>query len=313
MSDYFGDILDTSDNRMGIDCEKPDKQDKPKLFSLKVKSAPGEGVNLAQGFDMIKGKAGPEFKHKVEFKRKFDSQNAVKVVATNKDFEFDYDFTPEALNKDGMNSNLELEGKYIPGKDSWEGKAEYKVGGIKAGPLTTNLELQFDLEKGQDKPAVTVSNVTTMDEFNFGTKLVVSDLKTLSEAYLVAMYKNTTGHFYLRTNVLDRFFGLGCNVSPKDYFHHSFELQFDAADKPKAGIYGYPLFFRFGGLYHLNNKIKLTAQLNAAEGLIMTNKFEIPISKEIKAAITDQVDLAKIYTSPKDLKYDFGATLELKL
>lgn len=312
--DYFGDILDSSDNRMGIDCEKPHKLDGPKLFSLKVKSAPGNGANLAQGFDMIKGKNGPDFKHKVELKKKFCSQNSLKIVGTNKDFTFDYDFTPEALNKDGMEFTMELEGKYTPAKNTYEGKAEYKCGGLKAGPVNANLELQFDFAKGQEKPDVTISNVFTKDELNFASKFVVTDFKSLSEAYMVAMLKNSTGHFYLRSNVLTRFLALGCNVSPKDYFTHSFEAQYDLAEKPAVtGIYGLPFFLRFGGLYKLNKGVKLTSQLKAGQDLVMTNKVEVPVSKEIKATVTDQIDLAKVYTSPKDIKYDFGVAVELKL
>jgi len=133
---FFGDILDDSDNRMGIECENPFKQDKPKLLSLKVKTTPGEGVSMAHGMDMLKGKGdAPDFKHKVEFKKKIDSQNALKVTATNKDFEFDYDFSPEVLNKDGLVSNLEIEGKYTPGKDTWDTKVEFKLGGFKNGPF----------------------------------------------------------------------------------------------------------------------------------------------------------------------------------
>lgn len=265
--------------------------------------------------DMVKGKGdAPDFKHKVELKKKFDSQNTVKIVGTNKDFEFDYDFTPEALNKDGVDFSVEVEGKYTPAKNDYSGKTEFKLGGFKLGPVTPYSELQLDFAKGQAKPDVTVSNVFTMDEYNLGVKAVLKDFKTVDEAYLVAAVKNSTGHFYLRSNVLTRFMGLGCNVSPKDYFHHSFELQYDAAASPsKSGIYGLPLFFRFGGLYHLDNKVKLTAQLNAGKGLIMTNKIEVPVSKEIKATLTDQIDLANVYTNPKGLKYNFGVALELKL
>ena len=125
--------------------------------------------------------------------------------------------------------------------------------------------------------------------------------------------QNDKGNFYLRADALKKYFGLGCSVSPKSDFHHSFELQYDAAEKPKAGIYGLPLFFRFGGLYHLNKKINLTAQLNAGSGLIMTNKFEIPVTKEIKATVTDQIDLANAYKDPKKLAYSFGAAFEFKL
>jgi len=143
--------------------------------------------------------------------------------------------------------------------------------------------------------------------------LVLKDLKNVNEAYVAVGAKNSTGDFYLRADCLKRFLGLGCSVSPKDYFQHSFELQYDAGTKPATGIYGMPVFFRFGGLYQLNKKIKLTAQLNAGKGLIMTNKFEVPVSKEIKATLTEQVDLASAYTDPKSLKHSFGAALEFKL
>jgi len=174
------------------------------------------------------------------------------------------------------------------------------------------MELQLDGAKGQEKPDITFSCVKQFGDFFGAGKLVVGDLKNYNEAYVAFGAKNSTGDFYLRADCLKRFLGLGCSVSPNDKFNHSFELQYDAGAKPAAGIYGMPLFFRFGGLYHLNKKIKLTAQLNAGKGLIMTNKFEVPVGKKIKATLTDQVDLASAYTDPKSLKHTFGIALELK-
>lgn len=56
-----------------------------------------------------------------------------KLTATNKDFTYEHTWTPESLNKDGMQSTLVAEGKWMPAADNWEGKAEYKVGGVDLG------------------------------------------------------------------------------------------------------------------------------------------------------------------------------------
>lgn len=118
-----------------------------------------------------------------------------------------------------------------------------------------------------------------MDDYHCAWK-AVTDFKGLSEAYGVLAVKNKTGDFYLRSNCLNRFVGIGCHVSPKDSFHHANEIQYDFFGKNK-GIYGYPVFWRFGGSYHFPNNSKLTSQLavGANEGCKMTNKLEVPVSK----------------------------------
>jgi hypothetical protein len=88
----------------------------------------------------VKNKDDHALKHKTEVKHKYNSENTFKLVASNKDYTAEWDFKPADLNKDGMDTNLEVEVKCIPAKAAWEGKAEFKIGGFGAGPLKAYTE-----------------------------------------------------------------------------------------------------------------------------------------------------------------------------
>lgn len=136
---------------MDYDYELPHKFDGPKVFAFKCKSSPGNGVDLAQSAEMVAGKvAGAfNFKHKSELKKKFDGEHSLKFTSTNKDYELQYTLSPEALNKDGVEGQLEVKAKCLPATNGWEGSAEFKAGGFELGPIKPWTELQ--LETNQDK------------------------------------------------------------------------------------------------------------------------------------------------------------------
>lgn len=93
-----------------------------------------QGLSVAQ--DMVDGK----FKAKNELSKKW-GEHAGKLTATNKDFTYEHTFNPESLNKDGMKSTLVAEGKLMPAADNWEGKVEYKIGGVDLGGVKSWSEV----------------------------------------------------------------------------------------------------------------------------------------------------------------------------
>jgi histidinol phosphatase-like PHP family hydrolase len=89
-------------------------------------------------------------------------------------------------------------------------------------------------------------------DFHCASKTVVdvNNMK-LAEAYGVFAWMNTGhGNWYFRSNCLNKMVGLGCNYSINDKMHHATELQYDF-NKKTTGIYGQPLFWRWGANYHL--------------------------------------------------------------
>ena len=100
---------------------------------------------------MVHGKAAGtyDFKHKSELKWKA-LDGDWKFVGSNKDYTAEAEFEPAALNSNGMHGSVEVEAKCTPGKQDWEGKAEFKVGGVELGPIKSWTELQFETNKAQD-------------------------------------------------------------------------------------------------------------------------------------------------------------------
>jgi len=151
---YFGDILDDAEKRMGdgeyefADDGKLFKPPAIKLASAKVKSSPGNGINLSQGADLIsKGEGKFEQKHKTEIKSKLSDEQDLKLTMTHKDWAAEWNFVPAQFHKDGKEVTFEAEVKRAPTGGSWEGKLENKCGGYPMGSIKGWSELQLDFSK----------------------------------------------------------------------------------------------------------------------------------------------------------------------
>lgn len=141
-----------------------------------------------------------------------------------------------------------------------------------------------------------------------------TDLSKLTEAYgLLALMNTSAGHFYFRSNCLSRFVGLGCAYTINENAHHATEVQWDFSKSPKAGIMGYPLFWRFGGVYHTENGAKGTVQLNVGEKALLTQKWEFQINKQTKLVFNDQIDAKAALYDPKNAAFNFGFNVEYSL
>jgi hypothetical protein len=151
---------------MDLDFEEPFKSTAPKQLALKVKATTCKDSGLSIGQDMVDGK----YKVKNELSKKL-GEHAGKLTVTNKDFTYEHTWKPESLNTDGMESTLVAEGKLMPAADNWEGKVEYKVGGVDLGGAKAWTELQLDSNKKKEH-ALTYSQAINSDDYHMGWKLV---------------------------------------------------------------------------------------------------------------------------------------------
>ena len=144
---YYGDVCDSADKQLDYDVEDPFKMDPLKDISFKVKSAPTKKTNMANGADMVKGKAPGtwDMKHKTEIGHQCCDNFKATVTSSNKDFAAKVNWGPADLNKDGMDSSLEVEAKCIPAKEDWEANAEFKIGGFELGPIKPWSEVSIFL------------------------------------------------------------------------------------------------------------------------------------------------------------------------
>merc|ERR1712086_1223533 len=163
---YYGDVLDGTDKRMDLDFEKPLKCDAPKELSLKIKAAVCKDTGLSVSQDMVDGK----FKVKNEMTKKM-GEHAGKLTVTNKDYTYEHKWTPADLNKDGMKSTLVAEGKLMPAANDWEGKVEYKIGGLDLGGAQAWTELQLNSNKKKEHK-LTYSQNMKMENYHLGWKMV---------------------------------------------------------------------------------------------------------------------------------------------
>lgn len=239
---------------MDYDHEDVDKMESIKLLSLKCKAAPTKETNLSQAWEMVKGKSegSMDFKTKNEFKR-VAGEHEIKATFTNKDFTVEWNWEPSDLNKEGMNGNLEVEAKCTPAKNDWEAKAEFKVGGFSMGPLTPWSEFQFNTNKGGDHLLTYSQNLVYENDFHCAWKTEYDMTKSaLANAYgYFAWRQDANTWWWFRSNCLNKFVGLGSTHSVWSN-PMTCELQYDV-NKKKEGLFGQPLFWRWGYKYKLNN------------------------------------------------------------
>ena len=73
------------------------------------------------------------------------------------------------------------------------------------------------------------------------------------------------------------------------------------------------MFWRWGGLYNLQNGSRLSSQFFAGNKWVWTNKLEIPVGKQTKVTVTDQADVLAAFKDPKNMNYNVGFAIEFKL
>ena len=255
-------------------------------------------------------------KHKTELKRNFNSEHSLKFVASNKDYTAEWDFKPADLNKDGVESQLEVEVKCIPAKAGWEGKAEFKVGGFGAGPLKSFTEFQVDSNDKQDHTATFSQNCLFDGGYNAAVKVVADMGKkkgVQSVDTILAATGQSWGDAWVRGNVTNQFFGLGYSTLTEGNAHHSFEAQYDASKGAKKGLFNMPMYLRTGSCFHLDNKSKLSVYGDFCDKQIVKSKLEIPVDKQFKVTISEKMDVLDFVKMEKSCGYKMGISVEMKL
>ena len=146
---------------------------------------------------------------------------------------------------------------------------------------------------------------------------VVYDVKAqkMTEAYGILCYwAQDVGRFWLRSNCLNRFVGLGCSYNVcGDYGFHATEVQYDFSGSKRAGLFGMPLFCRWAGKYNLSNDTKATIRFQVGDTWWMQTKWECPITKNLKVTNNEHVDLKGLIYEPKRSNVKMGFVLEFKV
>lgn len=239
-------------------------------------------------------------------------EHAGKLTVTNKDFTYEHTFTPEDLNKDGMKSTLVAEAKLAPASDNWEGKLEYKIGGVDLGGAQAWTELQLDTNKKKEH-VVTYSQNTIFDKnYHLGWKLaygVGAAKLTQADGFFAGMCPNGKYAMYLRAAYLNRFVGAGFGFPTDSWGKQAVEVQYDFLKKTK-GLMGMPLFLRWGTTMKLNNGWTYGTWVFAKNNFVKNQKIEVPVSDNLKVTLNDQ--LTTEFNNLSKFTYKCGFALEVK-
>jgi len=105
----------------------------------------------------------------------------------------------------------------------------------------------FDTNQAKKHEFNLSSNWNYEKDYHCAWKMAVDDKLKLTEAYGALLFNNTGhGNWYFRSNCLQKIMAIGCNYDVNDKCAHSTEFQYDI-NKTKTGLFGMPLFWRFGG------------------------------------------------------------------
>lgn len=218
------------------------------------------------------------------------------------------------MNKDGLETSVEVEHKCMPAKGTWEGKAEFKIGGYGNDTVSSWSEVQFDTDSSKDHKLTVSNNILCEKKYHTAFKVVSSlSKKKVSEAYALMAFNDLPfGDMWLRGNILEKIYAVGMSAS-QDGHHHSAELQYDAGNAKNEGLMGKPLFLRYGGVYNLSNKTKFQLMMNVGKQWWITEKWEVPLDDKFKMTMNTKFDLLQYPkgTVKESLQAGFGVEMKL--
>jgi hypothetical protein len=286
-------------------------------MSVKMSSEPKKGLGLEHEFKMVRGdEGGHEYEHKTEFKKTCDcNQFEQKFTASSKDFSWEGEVTPDAHNKDGNHTQINLEGSCAPAKNEWNAKVGLKFGGREIGPITQWMTTEFETNQSKDHKGTFTSNWNYEKDYHCAWK-VICDMKNkmkMTEAYGILLFNNTGhGNWYFRSNCLEKVMAVGCNYNINENLAHSTEVQYDF-NKTKTGLFGMPLFYRFGGKWNLKNNCTWNYDIMAGESWTWSEKVEMPVNDNITLSVSDKMNMSAMFSNPKNAGFKWGMGLEIKL
>lgn len=160
----------------------------------------------------------------------------MKLVSSNKEHEVEVDWKPADMNKDGQEVEVELEAKCQPIKNTWSGEAKVSAGGFDMGPMKPWTTLKFSTDNAGAHTIDFSQNFQYEKDYHVACDLSVNKDMKVSQAYGYAAMVSGNGNYYLRSNLLNPFVGVGTWFK-WGASKQSLELQYDTSGN-KTGMFG---------------------------------------------------------------------------
>ena len=174
--------------------------------------------------------------------------------------------------------------------------------------------MQFDTNKSKEHMLTYSQNLVYEKDFHCAWKTVVDvNAKSLKEAYGILAWNNTGhGDWYFRSNCLSKFVGIGCSYKVNQNGWHSHEMQWDF-NKKKVGLFGQPLWWRYGMAYKWANNYWIRQNYTFGEEWLVDSKMEVPINNNMKMIFHERADAKKLWNDPKNAGWKWGVCVEFKM
>ena len=136
------------------------------------------------------------------------------------------------------------------------------------------------------------------------------DLAQLRSLYGVFVYKNESGDWFLKSDILNKQLSFGYNHNRfSDSSYHSIEMLYDLQGKVK-GLSGLPMTLLYGGEFKIDPLLTLKCKLEAQKEILLSCSWIHRVNKNIKFVFSDEKNLTNMIHEPAKSNYNFGVMLE---
>jgi len=105
---------------------------------------------------------------------------------------------------------------------------------------------------------------------------------------------------------------LGTSYKIADHKNHSAEVQYDFK-KANIGMFGQPLFVRFGADYALQNNLNWNWGFNFGKGYTFSQRIDFKPLDNIKVSFSDRGDAYNAFFDLKNINYSWGWAIEFNV
>lgn len=116
------------------------------------------------------------------------------------------------------------------------------------GPVKPWLKLKLSSDNAHEHALEYTQNLVFDKDYHLATQVHVNKDFAVDSAYAYGAMVGPHGNYYVRSQLMKWFVGAGTWLKDGSGNHHSVEVQYDAKDNTE-GMFGQPLFLRYGGKF----------------------------------------------------------------
>lgn len=304
---FFGDITRNHENfyKKHVFADTP--------FYLKVKSHPGDGVDLLHKIRLNKSvneqnEAAYSISNGATAKYGFSTANQ-KIKFGNDSASFEISNKPKELNKDDLKFEHKHAATYRPSDNYYDTTHSLKVG----SPDLSGAKLWFTFDfvyKRTKAIALKPSLNIWYSDVNLGVK-AEHDTKVLKAAEGQLAWSNKDIFAFVKGNNKKEI-TTGFNWKQSSDYQHFFQAMYDV-NKKVDGAFGQPMILQVGSSGKFNDVLKFKAFAQVSKDVVLKSSQEQIIDDKLTFVFSETFNATQWRADPTKGNYSFGFEAEYHL